>query len=182
MDKNEFNNNQITESEAYLKSITQKVDFKTPTGYFDSIQGKVHGRIHQSAPKNAWNFQWKLAGVALTVVVIGAVLFNTADNSTELELTGADYYAYLEEHIDEFSTNTLINGLTDEEISAMDSAVDQVVTNEVFALQTDTTKTKEVKPATDQKEVEVNLDELSDEEIYDYLLDEGYADGDWDDI
>ena len=75
--------------------------------------------------------------------------------------------AYFSDNIDDISENDIIDVMSDADL------IEAQGFGEVDSIQ--------VKSKINE-EVPISLDDISDQEIYEYMLDEGYEDGDWDNL
>lgn len=146
-------------------------DFKVPDNYFEGFQKNVHAKIHD---KPVWwklpQFRLAITGVAclvLTVFVLND--FHNSGNSVENDLSEYELLAYYSDNIDEISEDEILELMVEDDFKPLNNGKTQI----------DSTSTE--KKETEEEKVPT-LDDLTDEEIYEYMLDEGYEDGDWDNL
>ena len=108
--------------------------------------------------------QYKIAFASIGAVFIGLVVVLNLNKPPELAsnyFTNEEINNYFEEHIDEYNVTEII-----EEISL----------SELTDIQINVKDTLEVNP---EKESGL-INDLTEEEIMEYLIDEGYEDNEWD--
>jgi hypothetical protein len=162
--ENEKNINE--DSNSILSNIKKGGDFKTPPKYFDGFQKRVQNQIKQQ--DLPWfNFpQYKIAFTGIAAILIGVVVMlniNKPKNLVVSDLSNEEINSYFEEYIDEYNVAEIL-----EEISLTD----------LTEIETEVKDTVKVNP---KSEIEL-INELTDEEIVEYLIDEGYEDSDWDEL
>lgn len=170
MDKNNDINDEVIRD--FLKKSSGK-DFETPKDYFEGFQSKVHSKIHQE--KRSW---WllpkvRVAAASFACLAISIFLLNDFNENIEVakvELNQGELLAYYADNIDEISEDEILDIMTEDDFASMSQTV-----------AVDSTKTKEPKENSDKEETPT-LDDFTDEEIYEYMLDEGYGSGDWDNL
>lgn len=155
----------------FLKKSSEP-DFKVPDNYFEGFQKNIHAKIHNEKP--VW---WRipqvrigLTGVAcLALMVLVLNDFTGTKDLAESNLSEYELLAYYSDNVDEISEDEILGLMTDDDFQPVDTKT----------VQTDSTSIE-----TKEKEEEKvpTLDDLSDEEIYEYMLDEGYGDGEWDNL
>ena len=91
-------------------------------------------------------------------------------NQAEVEMNKEELLAYFSENIDEISEDEILEVIDDGNINTLENQVEQ----------SDSTKTDKKKE--EKNEVPPTLDDFTDDEIYEYMLDEGYGSGDWDNL
>ena len=156
----------------FLKESSRE-EFKVPDNYFERFQKNIHSKIHKEY--KPW---WKLPQVTIGVSVLTSVLLvffvlkEVPENieHAEVELNKEELLAYFSENIDEISETEIMEVLDDKDFSVPVKETEQ----------NDSTKTEKKKEEND--EVIPTLDDFTDEEIYEYMLDEGYGSGDWDNL
>ncbi|MBI34989.1 MAG: hypothetical protein CMP67_06455 [Flavobacteriales bacterium] len=158
----------------FLKNSSEK-EFRVPENYFDGFQKNIHSKIHQDI--SPWWKRPKLTigiGTFASIVLILIVLFELDKNKkyARAELNQEDLIAYFSENIDEISESEILEGLSDNDLNVF---IDQTHKN-------DSTKTDEKKIEEKSNEKPPTLDDFTDEEIYEYMLDEGYGSGEWDNL
>ena len=151
---------------SFLNNIKKRGDFKTPLNYFDSFQKEVQDQIkHEDLP---WFKlpQYKIGLASVIAVLVGVVVVFSIGKPVEIvsnEFSDEDLDSYFEEHIDEYNLADIV-----EEISLTD----------LNNLQKEVKDSVKVNPKNESD----LIDELTEEEILEYLIDEGYEDGDWDEL
>lgn len=181
-------NNDINENvePSFLDGLKKKGDFNTPPEFFDSFQKNVQEKIQEK--NRSWFSlpQIRIASGAVLAAVVGAVIvLNLADSKTnELafeDLADEDLVAYLDEHIDEVNLEEIVEELKETDVSGIiedDETDDLILTSIIENEQKDTTKTKTV----EEQEPKESIDDLTDEDIMEYLMEDGYEEGDWDEL
>ena len=154
----------------FLKHSSGQSEFKTPDGYFDGFQKNVQDKIHHN--KKAW---WQLpqikvavSGIACIVAIV--VIVNNMASTNEVaqyDFSKDELIAYFSDNIDDISENDIIDVMSDADL----------IETQGFG-EVDSTQVK----SKINEEVPILLDDISDQEIYEYMLDEGYEDGDWDNL
>ncbi len=154
------------DANSFLNNIKKSGDFKTPPKYFDGFQKQVQDQIKQQDLPWFKLPQYKIAFASVAAVLIGIVVVININKRTEVasnEFSDEEISSYFEEHIDEYNVTDII-----EEISLTDLNDNQ----------TEVKDSIKVNPKNDT----ALIDELTDEDILEYLIDEGYEDGDWDEL
>ena len=154
----------------FLKQSSGQSEFKTPDGYFDGFQKNVQDKIHHD--KKVW---WQLPQIRVAVsgmaciVAIVAIVNNMASTNevVQNDFSKDELIAYFSDNIDEISENDIIDVMLDADLLEAQG----------FG-EVDSTQVK----SKINEEVPTSLYDISDEEIYEYMLDEGYEDGDWDNL
>ena len=94
MKANDYNTDEL---EAKLLSrFGQETPFTVPEGYFDTLSGKVMGRIAQRKRRN-WVWRWVAAAVFVGFAVGGGILFESQANKQIVE---AEDIQYIEDALD----------------------------------------------------------------------------------
>lgn len=155
----------------FLKKSSEP-EFKVPDKYFEGFQKNVHAKIHTDKP--AWwklpQFRLALTGVACLALTIMVVKdFSENNDLAQGDLSEYELLAYYADNVDEISEDEILELMTDEDFVPVNKTGSQI----------DSTSTQ--KKETEEEKVP-SLDDLTDEEIYEYMLDEGYGDGDWDNL
>ena len=167
-DKKDIEDDAIRE---FIKYSSKNKEFKVPDGYFDGFQKNIHARIYNNPKSNLWNlpqFRWFATGFACIAVTLILVFdFNKNLPLAQSELSQEELLAYFSENIDEISETELLDVVTEQDIGG-------IVLN-------DTTKTIPRKKEEDT-EKPPSLEDFTDEEIFEYMLDEGYGTGEWDNL
>tara|TARA_B100000768_G_scaffold168775_1_gene173885 strand:+ start:319 stop:831 length:513 start_codon:yes stop_codon:yes gene_type:complete len=148
-------------------------DFDIPEDYFKGFQSKVQSKINQE--KKYWlllpKIKFAFVGIACLLFSIFVLKdFQDNINVTNIEFSKKELLAYYFDNIDEISEDEIL------EIIILDDFefITQKTSN-------DSTKIKDQKK--DKKiEKAPNLEDFTDEEIFEYMLDEGYETGDWDNL
>jgi hypothetical protein len=89
---------------------------------------------------------------------------------TEVELNKKELLAYFSENIDEISELELLEVLEDKDF----------IVRVIQVEQSDSLKIDKKKE--EKNKVSPSLEDFTDEEIYEYMLDEGYGSGEWDNL
>lgn len=159
--------------DAGLKEFTNnssgRPEFKTPENYFEGFQKRVHSKVNDSESwLRAPIMRWSVIGVGCVLAVITiAISKSTPQTAAEsAEIPSSELLAYFSNNIDELDEYDLM------EMYAEDTALNLNI------IQQDTTKVEKEKIS----KPPVSIDDFSEEEIYEYMLDEGYEDGDWDNL
>ena len=164
--------NRYDESLKELLGVPSKKEFKTPDGYFEGFQGRVHDRIYQE--QKAWWLTPKFRVITLGIASLAIGVFMMKDFKNNIDIANNSFskeelLAYYSDNIDEISEYEILDLMSDEELNSFT----QVVVLDSISVK-------------DNREQKTNnaptLDDFSDEEIYEYMLDEGYEDGDWDEL
>ena len=148
-------------------------EFKVPDNYFEGFQKNIHSKINKEY--KPW---WKMpqvtigVGVVTSIVLVFFVLKDFSKNvkQAQVELNKEELLAYFSDNIDEISEAEILEVLDDEEFSIPVQFVEQ----------SDSIKTNKKKE--EKNETPPTLDDFTDEEIYEYMLDEGYGSGEWDNL
>ena len=152
------------EKNLFLNNVKKEGDFKTPSKYFDRFPEQVQSKIKQRDFEWFQLPQYKIAFASIGAVFIGLVVVLNLNKPPELAsnyFTNDEINNYFEEHIDEYNVTEII-----EEISL----------SELTDIQINVKDTLEVNP---EKESGL-INDLTEEEIMEYLIDEGYEDTEWD--
>ena len=152
------------ETNLFLTNIKKEGDFKTPSKYFDRFPEQVQSKIKQRDFDWFQLPQYKIAFASICTVFIGLVVVLNLNKPVEVTsnyFTNEEINNYFEEHIDEYNVIEII-----EEISLA----------ELNDIQIEVKDTLEVNL---EKESEL-INKLTEEEIMEYLIDEGYEDTEWD--
>ena len=148
-------------------------EFNVPENYFEGFQKNIHSKInHDYTP---W---WKTshikigASVLTSIVLVFFMLKEFPENidQAKVELNKEELLAYFFENIDEISEAEILEVLDDKDFSIPAQQIKQ----------SDSTKTEKKKE--ENNENPPTFDDFTDEEIYEYMLDEGYGSGDWDNL
>ncbi len=147
-------------------------DFKVPENYFEGFQKNVYSKILDN--KNQW---WKLPQVKMTLVgtlsvflvVIVLIDFSKSISVAEVDMSEQELLAYYADNIDEISESEILEIMTEDDLNSISEGL------------IDSTYKKKEEVREEKKEIP-SLDDFTDEEIYEYMLDEGYDDGDWDNL
>ena len=158
--------------EDFLKE-SSGTDFKVPEDYFEGFQKNVHSKIYQDY--TPW---WKLPQFKIGVSVLTSLVlvffvvneFSENIDQAKVELNNEELLAYFSENIDEISEAEILEVLGDKEFSSSAQQMEQ----------SDSTKTEKKKE--ENNENPPTLDDFTDDEIYEYMLDEGYGIGEWDNL
>lgn len=158
--------------EDFLKE-SNGTDFKVPEGYFEGFQKNVHSKIYRDY--TPW---WKLSGFKVGVSVLTSLVlvflvvneFPENIDQAKVELNNEELLAYFSENIDEISETEILEVMDDKDFSFLAQQMEQ----------SDSTKTEKKKQ--ENNENPPTLDDFTDDEIYEYMLDEGYGSGDWDNL
>ena len=148
-------------------------EFNVPENYFEGFQKNIHSKIHHDY--TPW---WKLSRVKIGISVLTSIMlvffvlkeFPKNIDQAELEMNKEELLAYFSENIDEISEAEILEVIDDTDINTEENQVEQ----------SDSTKTDKKKE--EKNEAPPTLDDLTDDEIYEYMLDEGYGSGDWDNL
>lgn len=166
-DNNDINDDVVRD---FLKNSSGEKDFKLPDDYFKGFQSNVYDRI--KSPSLVWwrmpQFKVAVSGFAcaiLIVLVLGD--FKASVNVAEQDFSQDELVAYFSDNIDELAEDEILEVLAEDDLNI------QSVTN-------DTTKV-ESKPKKEKAETP-KLEDFTDEEIYEYMMEDGYDDGDWDNL
>ena len=168
-DNKDIDDNVVRE---FLKE-SSGAEFKVPDNYFEGFQKNIHSKINKEY--KPW---WKIpqvtigVGVLTSIVLVFFVLKDFSKNvkQAQVELNKEELLAYFSDNIDEISEAEILEVLDDEEFSIPVQFVEQ----------NDSTKTDKKKE--EKNETPPTLDDFTDEEIYEYMLDEGYGSGEWDNL
>ena len=168
-DNKDIDDNVVRE---FLKE-SSGAEFKVPDNYFEGFQKNIHSKINKEY--KPW---WKIpqvtigVGVLTSIVLVFFVLKDFSKNvkQAQVELNKEELLAYFSDNIDEISEAEILEVLDDEEFSIPVQFVEQ----------SDSTKTDKKKE--EKNETPPTLDDFTDEEIYEYMLDEGYGSGEWDNL
>ena len=148
-------------------------EFNVPENYFEGFQKNVHSKIyHDHTP---W---WKLPQLKIGVSVLTAVVlvffavqeFPENIDQTKVELNNEELLVYFSENIDEISEAEILEVMDDRDFIFPAQKMEQ----------SDSIKTEKKKE--ENNENPPTLDDFTDDEIYEYMLDEGYGSGDWDNL
>lgn len=148
-------------------------EFNVPENYFEGFQKNIHSKIHHDYTPWWKSSQIKLGASVLTSIALVFFVFKEFPkniNQAELEMNREDLLAYFSENIDEISEDEILEVIDDGNINTLENQVEQ----------SDSTKTDKKKE--EKNEVPPTLDDFTDDEIYEYMLDEGYGSGDWDNL
>lgn len=165
----EENSNIDASLKEFVNNFSGGPEFKTPENYFEGFQKRVHSKVNDSesllrAPIMRWSVIVLGCFLAVLTITISKSTHQTAAESAEIP--SSELLAYFSNNIDEIDEHMLM------EMYAEDTALNLNV------IQQDTTKVeKKVHPAPAS-----SIDDFSEEEIYEYMLDEGYEDGEWDNL
>ena len=96
--------------------------------------------------------------------------FSENIDQAKVELNKEELLAYFSDNIDEISEAEILEVLDDKEFSIPAQHIEQ----------SDSTKTEKKKE--ENNENPPTLDDFTDDEIYEYMLDEGYGSGEWDNL
>ena len=148
-------------------------EFNVPEDYFEGFQKKIHSKIHHDY--TPW---WKLPQFKIGVSVLTSLIlvfflvneFSENINQAKVELNKEELLAYFSENIDEISEAEILEVLDDKDFSIPAQQIEQI----------DSTKTEKKKE--ENNENPPTLDDFTDDEIYEYMLDEGYGSGEWDNL
>ena len=148
-------------------------EFKVPEKYFEGFQKNIHSKIHNDYTPWWKKAQFKVGVSALTfmaLLVLLVIQFPKPLEQAENELNKEDLLAYFSENIDEISEFEILEVLDDGDLNIQVNQMEQV----------DSTKTEKKKE--ESNETPPTLNDFTDDEIYEYMLDEGYGSGDWDNL
>ena len=154
------------EKKLFLTNIKKEGDFKTPSEYFDRFPEKVQSKIKQRYFDWFQLPQYKIAFASICAAFIGLLVILNLNKPTELTsnyFTSEEINTYFDEYIDEYNINEII-----EEISLA----------QLTEIQIEVKDTLEINPA---KESEL-INDLTEDEILEYLIDEGYEDTEWNEL
>jgi hypothetical protein len=148
-------------------------EFKVPDNYFEGFQKNIHSKINKEY--KPW---WKMprvtigVGVLTSIVLVFFVLNDFSKNvkQAKVELNKEELLAYFSDNIDEISESEILEVIDEEGFS----------TPVQFVKQSDSLKTK--KKIEEKDETPPTLNDFTDEEIYEYMLDEGFGSGEWDNL
>tara|TARA_Y100001933_G_C18978853_1_gene555831 strand:+ start:595 stop:1107 length:513 start_codon:yes stop_codon:yes gene_type:complete len=148
-------------------------EFNVPEDYFKGFQKNVHSKIYQD--HTPW---WKLPQIKIGVSVLTSVVlvffvvkeFPENIDQAKYELNKEELLAYFSENIDEISEAEILEVMDDRDFIFPAQRMEQ----------SDSTKTEKKKE--ENNEIPPTLDDFTDDEIYEYMLDEGYGSGDWDNL
>jgi hypothetical protein len=87
----------------------------------------------------------------------------------EVDMSEQELLAYYADNIDEISESEILEIMTEDDLNSISEGL------------IDSTDKKKEEVKEEKKEIP-SLDDFTDEEIYEYMLDEGYGDGDWDNL
>ena len=148
-------------------------DFDLPEDYFKGFKSKVQSKINQEKKYGLLLPKIKFAFVGIACLLFSIFVlkdFQDNINLTNIEFSKKELLAYYFDNIDEISEDEIL------EIMIVDDFefITQNISN-------DSIKTKDQK---EDKKIEKapSLEDFTDEEIFEYMLDEGYETGDWDNL
>lgn len=177
------NNNDIDDNveASFLDNLKKSGDFKTPPDFFDEFQKNVQNKIHSES--RSWlylpQFKYALSGLAFAAVAVLVMYPGSSSTVAEFEFSDSEYVAYLDDNIDEITEDDIVEELEVAELNEVgeeiESKVYELITNQQITV-TDSTKTNS------NESTQESIDELTEEEILEYLIEEGYEDGDWDEL
>lgn len=147
--------------------------FNVPEDYFEGFQKKIHSKIHHDYTPWWKLLQFKIGVSVLTSLILVFFLVNEFSeniNQAKVELNKEELLAYFSENIDEISEAEILEVLDDKDFSSSAQQIEQ----------SDSTKTEKKKE--ENNENPPTLDDFTDDEIYEYMLDEGYGSGEWDNL
>ncbi len=161
------NNENINESEnSILNKIKKEGGFKIPAEYFDTFQKDIQIKIEEN--KSAF-FQlsgYRIPILSASFTLLSIVFLFNYNEPTELasnDCSDQEIISYFNEHFDEYNDAEIIEEISFLELSEFQMEVE------------DSTR----KESENRKDI---IEELTEEEIMEYLLDDGYGDGDWDEL
>ena len=148
-------------------------EFNVPEDYFEGFQKNVHSKIYQD--HNPW---WKLPQIKIGVSVLTSVVlvffvvkeFSENIDQAKVELNKQELLVYFSENIDEISEAEILEVMDDRYFMFPAQRMEQI----------DSTKTEKKKE--ENNENPPTIDDFTDDEIYEYMLDEGYGSGEWDNL
>lgn len=150
-----------------------KGDFTTPPNYFEQLTRDIQNEI--SVEKKVWwfnyKFQFGLGGFA--ILLIAALFFIPNEKPVVINPVAV---------VDQESD--VIDSIFDEVLSE-DEEVEELVVMRTQYEKKDSAKGTNTESTTNgKKELDLNteFENLSQDEIMDYLLEDGYEDGDWDEL
>ena len=155
----------------FLKKSSES-DFKVPDNYFEGFQKNVHANIHNEKPVWWRNPKVRIGLAGLACLVLTILVWNDFTGNKKLVETNLSDYellAYYTDNVDEISEDEILELMTEDDFMPLGGKT----------VQTDSTSTEKKEK---EGEKVPTFDDLSDEEIYEYMLDEGYGDGEWDNL
>lgn len=148
-------------------------EFKVPDNYFEGFQKSIRSKINRDS--TLW---WKLPQVKIGLSILSSLVlvffifkgFPQKKELAEVELNKKELLAYFSENIDEISELELLEVLEDKDF----------IVRVIQVEQSDSLKIDKKKE--EKNKVSPSLEDFTDEEIYEYMLDEGYGSGEWDNL
>lgn len=177
------NNKDIDENvePSFLDDLKKSGDFKTPVDFFDDFQKDVQNKIHSDSPSWIYLPQVKFGVSSLAILAIAALVFypSTPQGVADYSITETEYVAYLDENIDEISEEEIIEELNVAELTEVGNEIE----SEIYLVEGNQQVVTVDSTAENSKEKStVSMEELTEDEILEYLIEEGYEDGDWDEL
>jgi len=155
------NKENINDAEnSILNKIKKEGDFKIPTKYFDEFQNNVQVKTQVNTITWYQLPQWRTAFLGVSLTLLSFVLLFNYNKSIEVvsnELSNEEIELYFDEHLYEYNDAELIEEIHLDELPELE-AIDSIKT------QTDNSPDL--------------MDELTEDDILEYLMEEGY-DKDW---
>jgi hypothetical protein len=148
-----------------LNNIDQRIrDFEknniqksstTPEGYFDSFQNKVHQRVYDQPKSAPWMKRISMAALAVVIVFFSIKVIRSNIDSDGKTIEAEDVATYYQENIDLLSLEDVYEVASDEMIDALASEI-RTEYNQTTIKETETP----------------GLEDITEEEIIEYLLEE----------
>lgn len=148
-------------------------EFNVPKNYFEGFQKNIHSKINHDYTPWWKTSQIKIGASVLTsIALVFFMLKEFPENidQAKVELNKDELLAYFCENIDEISEAEILEVLDDKDFSILAQQIEQ----------SDSTKTEKKKEENNKNPP--TLDDFTDDEIYEYMLDEGYGSGEWDNL
>ena len=133
---------------------------KVPDGYFDSFQSKVHKKVYKESSNGLWLRSLGFGSLATIVLILATFLLKPNNNDAFVEIESQDIASYYQEHIDLITLEDVYEVAPDEVIEELGDEIQQEMND------------KEI------KETEI-MDEISKEDIIEYLIEEETETLDW---
>ena len=162
----ENNENINDKTNFFLDKIKKKGDFKIPNKYFDEFDKQVQDKIKHKDLQWYKLPEYRIALVSLATFFTGLVLvfnFNKPIDVVNNEFSDEEINNYFEEHIDEYNVAEIIQEISLQELNDIQIEVKDTLKNN------------------SNKKIE-SINDLTEDEIMEYLINEGYEDGDWDEL
>lgn len=173
--------NENTES-SFLDDLKKSGDFKTPPNFFNDFQKEVQNKIQEKPQTwmlSNW-FRYSFSGLAMVAIFVFVVL-PQPNTVVEYEFSDTEYVAYLDENIDDFSEEDYIDEIEVSDLVEVENDFDLSDIELVEEDQKIVTDSMLLNENSSEPIVE-SIDELTNEEILEYLIEEGYEEGDWDEL